>query len=457
MSFEIKKYVISEGSSIKDALKKISENQYGMALIQSVTGKIIGIVTDGDIRKVLLKGVVLEDDISTCANYDFVSANINTPREQLIKQLDSRIKVIPILDQSGKLQSIISKDYFPLEDEKSIYIRSRAPVRISFGGGGSDLTYYFQNNSGAVINTAISIYSHSTMRVRNDFRIIVNSLDLGAELIADDLEDALSKKGPFGLIQSLLYVVQPKFGFELCLNSDFPVGSGLGGSAAMCAVVLGCFNALRKDKWSQHEIAEIAFQAERLHLGNSGGWQDQYATVFGGFNFIEFHASENIINPMRVHADIARELEESLLLCNTQISHNSGNIHDNQKVTMASESVRKMVKANVDLSYQTRNFLLRGELKKFGECLNKAWMLKRNFSKMISNAYLDEIYDGAIKNGAIGGKLLGAGGGGFFIFYVAPFRKYGLMNYLQSKKLILQPFRFEKDGLKTWTSRDNTD
>ena len=99
-----------------------------------------------------------------------------------------------------------------------------------------------------------------------------------------------------------MHVVQPKYGFELYLNSDFPVGSGLGGSATLSAVVLGCFNMLRRDQWNQHELAEIAFQAERLHLGIAGGWQDQYAAVFGGFNFIEFDADENIISPIRLQS-----------------------------------------------------------------------------------------------------------------------------------------------------------
>jgi D-glycero-alpha-D-manno-heptose-7-phosphate kinase len=456
LSVDTENLIIQEGASIKMALQKIHQNQYGMILVENAVGKIIGIATDGDIREGLLRGVVIEDDISNCTNYQFVSAGIDTPREQLIKRLDSHIKVIPIIDRNGKLQSVISKNYFPLEDEKSIYIRSRAPVRVSFGGGGSDLTYYFRDSSGAVINTAISIYSHASMRVRRDSKIIVSSFDLGAELIADDLKDALSQKGPFGLIQSLLSVIRPKFGLELCLDSDFPVGSGLGGSATISAVVLGCFNALRNDKWSQHEIAEIAFQAERLHLGIAGGWQDQYVAVFGGFNFIEFHADENIVSPIRVQPNIARELEESLVLCDTGIEHHSGNIHDNQKEAMSSKSVREMVKANVELSYVTRNYLLRGDLTKFGECLDKAWRLKRNFSSMISNPHLDSIYDGAIKNGATGGKLLGAGGGGFFIFYVSPFKKHALMTYLRSKKLTLHPFRFEPNGVKTWTSRENT-
>jgi D-glycero-alpha-D-manno-heptose-7-phosphate kinase len=457
LNFNLEKYVIAEGSTIKIALDKIEKNQYGMILIESFTGEIIGIATDGDIRNALLRGILIEDDVSNCVNYNFLKADVDTPREQLIKLLDSRIRVIPIINKFGKLQSIISKHHFPLEQEKSIYIRSRAPVRISFGGGGSDLTHYFENSSGAVINAAISIYSHAAMRVRSDSKIIISSLDLGAELIADNLEHALLQKGPFGLIQSLLSVIQPKFGFELYLNSDFPVGSGLGGSATISAAVLGCFNALRMDQWNQHEIAEIAFQAERLHLGIAGGWQDQYAAVFGGFNFIEFNPSENVINPIRVQYDIVNELEASLVLCDTGIEHHSGNIHDNQKETMASDSVCEKVKANVELSYETRNFLLKGELEKFGESLDKSWRLKRNFSSLISSVHLDSIYDGAIKHGASGGKLLGAGGGGFFIFFVSPFKKHALINYLKSKKLSLQPFRFEPDGLKTWTSRDNSD
>ena len=456
MTFDAEKYVINEGASLRTALLKVDNNHCGMIFMQAVDEKIIGIATDGDIRRALLQGATLDGDISDYVNRDFVSAVTETPREKLIKQLDGHIRFIPVLDQLGRLRSIISKDNLPLNEEKPIYIRARAPVRISFGGGGSDLTHYFENSSGAVINTAISIYSHATLRVRPDSKIIISSIDLDAKLIANDLKDALSQVGLFGLVQSLIHIVQPKHGFELFLNSDFPVGSGLGGSATISAVVLGCFNMLREDPWNQHELAEIAFQAERLNLGIAGGWQDQYAAVFGGFNFIEFHTDENVVNPMRVNPDIALELEESLILCNTGIGHHSGNIHNDQKETMISKSVRELVHDNVKLSYAIRNHLLRGDLENFGECLHQAWELKRNFSSMISNDYIDSIYNDAIQNGAIGGKLLGAGGGGFFIFYVSPFKKHKLMSHLESKNLILQPFRFEHEGLKTWKSRDNS-
>ena len=158
MNFDVEKYVIDEGASIKSALLKVEENHYGMIFAQTDAGKIVGLATDGDIRRALLRGVTLEDDVSNCVNREFVWAATDTPREQLIKRLDGHIQFIPLLDELGKLSSIISKDYLPLEDEKDVYIRSRAPVRISFGGGGSDLTHYFENSSGAVINTAVSIY-----------------------------------------------------------------------------------------------------------------------------------------------------------------------------------------------------------------------------------------------------------------------------------------------------------
>ena len=454
MNFDLSKCIVDETISIRGALKKVEENHHGFVFLRNSEEQIVGLATDGDIRRGLIRDVSLDDLITSCANHEFVWASVDTSREQLIKQLDGHIKFIPVLDDQRKLHHIVSNDFLPLSDEQELYIRARAPVRISFGGGGSDLTHYFKTTSGAVINAAISIYSHGVMRVRADSKIIISSEDLGATLSAKDLSDALNQNGPFGLIQSILHVVQPKFGFELLLNSDFPLGSGLGGSATLSAVVLGCFNKLRKDPWSQHEVAEIAFQAERLRLGIAGGWQDQYASVFGGFNFIEFHADENIVTPIRVNPDVVAELEESLVLCNTGLDHHSGNIHEDQKETMSSAAVRAMVDANVKLSYTIRNYLLKNNLQKFGESLNASWQLKRNFSKMITNEHIDSLYNGALSNGAVGGKLLGAGGGGHFIFFVRPFEKFRLLKYLESRDLSVQQFRFEQDGLKTWSSRE---
>ena len=452
MSFSI--FLVDENASLRAALEKINANQHGFVLTTDADGKVAGMATDGDIRRQLLDGLTLDDRIAGCANPEFVWASKTSSRELLLKQLDHRIKAIPLLDEEHHLTGIVSRDDMPQLMEEPVYARSRAPVRVSFGGGGSDLTHFFAGNGGAVINTTISLYSHATLRKRDDDQVIIHSRDLGDTMQAANLEEAFLQKGRFGLIQALLKAIHPDFGFELYLHSDFPMNSGLGGSAVVSAVVLGCFNQFRQDRWDSHELAELAFQAERLYLGIAGGWQDQYATVFGGFNFMEFRMDQNIVHPLRISPDIQLELEENLVLCDTATPHDSGDIHTDQRQHMQQADVHKKVLNNVELTYLMRNHLLRGRLLQFGEALHQAWQLKRQFSNKISNDRLDKIYNDALEHGAVGGKLLGAGGGGFFIFYVPPFKKQELIGYLDKIGLVVRPFRFEQEGLRAWTARE---
>lgn len=437
-----------------EALKKIEKNKYGFILTSTSKGKINGIATDGDIRRYLIGGGNLSDTISNCVNHDFVFESPKTSREKLIKRLDHRIRVIPILNENFELVDIVSRNHIPIQSEEAVYARSRSPVRISFGGGGSDLTDYFSKDNGAVISSTISLYSHATLKVRPDQKIFISSNDLNKSIQGNNLDEILKKKNNFSLIQSILAIINPTFGFELFLYSDYPMNSGLGGSAAITAAILGCFNEFRQDKWDSHELAEIAFEAERLRMGVLGGWQDQYATVFGGFNFIEFQYEQNIVHPLRIHPDILMELEESLVLCNTGLVHSSHEIHNDQKINMKSKSFESLLKKQVELSYRMRNQLLRGRLIDFGHSLHEAWEAKKLFSSKISNAIIDQIYLDALSNGAIGGKLLGAGGGGFFIFYCPPFHKLKLLEYLDRNQFSVIPFIFESQGLRSSTIRE---
>lgn len=448
-------FLISETAHLREALEKISANNHGIILTTNDQGVVVGLASDGDIRNKLINGANLDDTIGSCANHEFVWVDQATPREILLKQLDHKIRVIPVLDGERRLCGIVSRDRLPLQAEEPIYARARAPVRISFGGGGSDLTHYFAGENGAVINTTISLYSHATLRMRDDEQVIIHSKDLGESLYAKDIQSALEQQGKFGLLQALLKAVHPDFGFELYLQSDFPMNSGLGGSAVVSAAMLGCFNQFRRDQWDLHELAELAFQAERLYLGVAGGWQDQYATVFGGFNFMEFRMDQNIVHPLRIHPDTLLELEESLILCDTGSTHNSGDIHQDQRQDMQQKDIQQKVQTNVELTYRIRNHLLRGRLLQFGRSLHEAWLLKRQFSSKISNNRLDYIYDIALSNGALGGKLLGAGGGGFFLFYAPPFKKHELIDALESEGLKIRPFRFEEEGLRAWSVREN--
>lgn len=450
-------FTIQANASLRETLLQIEKNQHGLVFVVGSNESISAVATDGDIRRYLLKGGSLEDAVKESANIDFVWKKAGTPREDLLKALDQRIRVIPLLDEDKKLVGVVSRTHLPPQVEGIVYARSRAPVRISFSGGGSDLTHYFsKNQSGAVINATISLYTHATLRTRKDGRIVINSTDLGETLSVDTLDQALNLKGRFELIQSLLKVISPDFGFELYINSDFPMRSGLGGSAVVAAAILGCFNQFRRDKWDLHEIAEIAYQAERHYLGVAGGWQDQYAAVFGGFNFMEFRMEQNIVHPLRIYPDTLLELEECLILCDTGKPHDSGDIHEDQRIQMSSANVQDLVAKNVQLSYKMRNNLLRGRLDAFGKSLDEAWQLKRQFSEKISSSRLDKIYDGAMANGAFGGKILGAGGGGFFLFFVSPFEKQNLISYLQIIGLKTCPFRFDSQGLQSWLVREST-
>lgn len=447
-------YTISQSSTIRDSLVKIDLNSIGMVFISDENERIVGVATDGDIRSCLLDKATLSDSIERVFNPNFVWRKDTDSRESILKLLDSKIKAIPILDSDMRLVDVITPAQFPLLIEKDIFSRSKAPVRISFAGGGSDLTHYFMAEGGAVINATISLYCHVTLRPRNDKKITIDSLDLGETVGFEDLKDLLLRSDNFGLFRSLLTLVKPDFGFDLSVNSDFPSGSGLGGSSSVMVATLGCFNELRRDKWDDYELAEMAFQAERLNMGISGGWQDQYATVFGGFNFIEFKHDDNLIHPLRLKDTTILELQENLVLFEITSGRNSGSIHDDQKTTMQDSKVQNMVKKNVIHCYSMRDKLLKGRLDEFGLGLNLAWKLKRQFSDKISNDDLDDIYSYAIENGALGGKLLGAGAGGFFLFYVKAFSKNIFLTAMKHKGLSQTVFHFDHDGMQSWTNRD---
>ena len=451
----VSNYIINFNKSIKDALIKIDKNTLGIIFIIDDFNKVIGCASDGDIRNKLINGIKLNDKISICLNKNFIHCYNETQREDIIKLFDSNINAVPQLNKKNELINVLTPSDFPLANESNIIARSKSPVRISFGGGGSDLTHYFTKSAGgAVINSTISLYSHATLIKNPDNKIFIFSEDLDKKLTAIDLKSLISQKNEMGLIISIIELINPKFGFELYLRSDFPVGSGLGGSAVVMSAIIGCFNEFRIDKWSKYEIAEMAYQAERLSFKISGGWQDQYATVFGGMNFIEFKKKKNLVHPLKIEDEVLLELKENLLLCDTCSTHDSSNIHDDQKKQLNDqETINKLVSLNVNLTYDIRDSLLKGDLSKIGKFLDTAWNYKRKFSNKISNKRLDNIYNTALKNGAIGGKLLGAGGGGFFIFYCDPTKINDLSKKLKSLQTKIVNFDFVSNGLKSWKVR----
>jgi len=450
----INELVLREDSLLLDAIKIVEGSRAQAVFVVGKDRVMLGILTNGDIRRFLLKGGDTTSPVSECMNREFRRVSITEPREALLKLFDLGHTTVPLLDDGGKIVDFATPDFFPPPKEVEVLSRARAPARLSFGGGGTDLTYYFMENKGVVLSTSLALYARATLIPSSSPHIKICSMDIDRQEEYASLRELLDSPEK-GLLSAVVSVIRPVFGFELFVNSDFPVGSGLGGSSAVATSVVAAFNELRLDRWSTYEVAEVAFHAERLCFGVSGGWQDQYASAFGGFNLIEFGDSKNrnLVHPIRLDPDISTELEECLLLCDTNIKHDSGKLHQGQKAEFFEHDRRIYFRTMVDLSQKMHKHLIRGELREFGLCLNEAWLLKRAMSSKVSDQVIDNIYSAAIDAGALGGKILGAGGGGFFIFFVQPRCRQAVSLKLKELGCTLRSVRFENEGVTSWRTR----
>ena len=302
----INDYIVNKNENLSSVLKKIDKNEHGTIFIEDNL-IIIGLATDGDIRRKLIEENKLSIKISECMNKDFIYLlEEDASKENILKLLDARIRIIPILNSNKNLVSVATKENLFWDEKERIISKAKSPVRISFAGGGTDLTTYFYEEGGAVLNATINKFTHAILEKRDDEKIIIHSYDLNKKLTFKNISE-ISLNGELDLIKSVIQLLKPEFGFDLTTYSDVPPGSGLGGSAVLLSAVIGAFNNYKENKFSDYEIAELAFHAERVVMNLSGGWQDQYATVFGGFNFIELKDRENIVNPLRINDDLINE------------------------------------------------------------------------------------------------------------------------------------------------------
>ena len=452
MSLLVKELTIDMQRTILDAVKCIESGNLQIAFVVADDMRLLGVVTNGDVRRYLLQGGLTDQPVTACMNREFRSVSVSTPREDLLKAFDLGHNALPGLDDDGRLVEVYTRQ-MAASAEVPVLARARAPVRMSFCGGGADLTYFFIDHPAAVLSCTVGLYAHATLVPRDDRQIHIYSEDLGSEEHFDSLQTLLGAVEK-SLLATIVSVIKPKYGFDLYLRSDFPVGSGLGGSSAATIASIAAFNELRQDRWNTYEIAELAFQAERLCFGIAGGWQDQYASAFGGFNLIEFENQRNLVHPIRLEEAIRNELESCLVLCDTGISHDSGLLHELQREEIAAESSQtELLSASVALCRRMHRYLMRGELRDFGLCLDEAWQLKKRFSSAISHDRLDEIYESALAAGALGGKLLGAGGGGFFLFYVQPQHRQRVVQAVLGQGCRTQNFRSESCGVTSWRTK----
>jgi len=337
---------------------------------------------------------------------------------------------------------------------KNEKIHCRVPLRISFAGGGTDLPFYYEKYDGAVIGSTIDKFAYSTLNLNKlkKNEILIKSIDYDIQTMLKIKAKFFDLKynGKLDLAKAVLNVMKPKkLGFEVVTASDSVPGSGLASSTSIVTSIVGALRSYMKLSLTAYEIAELAHKIERKNLGIEGGIQDQYACTFGGFYFIEFSKDSIIVNPLKIRGDIIHELEGSLVLADTNISRNSSEIHSLQ----SKSKNKKTVEALHDMkkhAFNMKNQLLRGNVKDFAEELHQSWLTKKKISDIISTKRIEKIYRHARDHGVIGGKVLGAGGGGHMLFYIDLEKRKKLEKILIKLGCKIIPFSFETHGLQSW-------
>lgn len=335
-------------------------------------------------------------------------------------------------------------------------VRSKAPLRISFCGGGTDVPPYPETHGGCVLSCTIDKYAYVSIRARDDDRIRVTSLDQRVDL-EYHRGDATLPDGKLDLARSIF----ARFGsmsLQCFMHSDAPPGSGLGSSSTMIVALIAALGRFRGLHFGRYEMAELAYKVEREDLGIVGGMQDQYAAAFGGFNFIEFSKDGVVVNPLRISDDAANELQYHLLLCYTGATRLSSNILKEQtaNVTSGVPAVVDSLAQMKLLTLEMKKALLRHKFRDFGDLLDQTWWLKKKLASAISNSAIDELYDVARKNGAIGGKILGAGGGGYLLLFVPFTRRERVAEVMERAGGRVVDFQFDGAGVRTWSASSST-
>lgn len=337
-------------------------------------------------------------------------------------------------------------------------IRSRVPLRISFGGGGTDVSPYCETYGGVVMNATIDRYATVSLSPLGDKTIEIESIDYDAAL-KYDVDQFLAYDGHLDLIKGVVNFIRKAYnvnhGFKLRIHNDAPPGSGLGSSSAVCVSVVGAFRHWLNLPMTPYEVAEMAYQIERHELGIKGGRQDQYAAAFGGFNFIEFNGTKTIVNPLRLRNDVVCELNHRMILAYVGGSHDSSKILSSQIKDMASgneETLKSLDKAK-ELAIAMKAALLTDNLDDFGLLLDEAWESKKHFTAGITTPKIDAIYERAKSAGALGGKVSGAGGGGFMFFFAKPDKRYAITKALQNEGIQTVNYSFTDMGLYSWEVR----
>ncbi len=337
-------------------------------------------------------------------------------------------------------------------------VRARAPLRLGLAGGGTDVSPYADLYGGAILNSTISLNVYASLIPSTGDVITFNSIDLGKSK-SFDVAPELPVDHPLSLFAGVYNrVVRDfndgnEFSCEMTTYVDVPKGSGLGTSSTICVAILGAFTEYLQLGLGEYDIAHLAYEIERQDLKMAGGRQDQYAATFGGVNYMEFGKDESVIvNPLRIKSEYLSELEHNLLLYYTGRTRVSSQIIERQRSAFKKSHNQSIEAAHLlkEQSVDMKKALLTGRIDEIGTILHHGWVEKKKMAEGISNEEIEEIYKAARNAGASGGKISGAGGGGYMMLYCPGTSRYAVMEALKDFDGYFQSYKFEKIGMTSW-------
>lgn len=339
-------------------------------------------------------------------------------------------------------------------------VRSRSPLRLGIAGGGTDLSPYCDTFGGCVLNATIDMYANCTIELLED--------QDGITFVGQDIEKTfhcplqthIPLEGDLQLHKAIYNRIVRDFNdnkplpVKVYTHSDAPPGSGLGSSSTMVVTILSAYNELLKLPLGEYDVARLAYEIERIDCNLAGGKQDQYATTFGGFNFMEFFENGRVIvNPLRIRQNIINELESQMVLFFTGVSRSSADIINDQVKNTSSDDNKPLEAMHEvkKLAYSMKECLLKSNIDGMADLLKEAWNAKKSTSNSISTKHIELIEDKVISAGAKSIKISGAGGGGFMMLFVDPIYRIDVEKALREFDGHIQPFRFTNEGTQSWT------
>lgn len=352
--------------------------------------------------------------------------------------------------------NLTSHLFFP-EQTPSVarVVRAKSPLRISFTGGGTDVPAWYDSSPGAVLSSTINRYAYVTIYPRTDRSINIRSLDFGYE-VKYDLDHGPTYDGVLDLAKKAIQRLGIEQGLDIDIRSDAPAGSGLGGSSALTSALLAALAEHRSLRCTKERLAELNYLIERVDLAIAGGKQDQYATAYGGFNCIKFCKDFIAVEPVDVSTGVVNDLEAHLLMCYTGKVRAKANLV-NKQIDLLRNGRRTTIdgmKRLYEMVYEMRDALLAGELERFGRLMHESFMNKLQMNPHVADGTdTHALYEKALDHGVLGGKLLGAGGGGYLALFCPTNCQQQVRSELESMGAVFSDFSFDDKGVQVWRSR----